>query len=428
MLAPEQKPVMRPFLAAAQSFRIRRADAAAVSRTLARIARQLGAADRRFRLHQSAGGAGGGGPLDRALARRQAVVADRRHAGRHQGHHRDRRHADRDGLAAVCRLALGEGRGVRARAARRRRRDHRQDGDDRIRGVAAARHAQSLEHGAHAGRFVERLGGLGRRRHRHRGARHASDQFDGSAGELLRRASASSRASTPSTAKAATIIRARAAPAFSPPRSKMSGRWPTRSSPASAAMPARPACKDRTSCRRQEAAALALLETAGWDSGDRRRQAQLDDCVARLKSAGIDIRTRHNDEDSRGAGDELPSATELSHRCNGWEGRWFFRSHARPRRQQDWAAITRERVDKYEDLTLADHRADLKERAAHPRRLCRTRRDLRRLHHAGGARRRAGGPGLRPAIRNSACRRRCSACRRCRCRCSKSTACRSACR
>ena len=39
--------------------------------------------------------------LDRALARRQAAVADRRHADRDQGHHRDRRHADRPGLAAV---------------------------------------------------------------------------------------------------------------------------------------------------------------------------------------------------------------------------------------------------------------------------------------------------------------------------------------
>ena len=41
---------------------------------------------------------------DRATARwrdRQAAVADRRHAGRHQGHHGNRGHADRAGLAAL---------------------------------------------------------------------------------------------------------------------------------------------------------------------------------------------------------------------------------------------------------------------------------------------------------------------------------------
>ena len=51
--------------------------------------------------------------LDRALARRQAAVADRRHAGRDQGHHRDRRHADRPGLA-------DRGRARRRAAIRRR--------------------------------------------------------------------------------------------------------------------------------------------------------------------------------------------------------------------------------------------------------------------------------------------------------------------
>ena len=73
-----------------------------------------------------------------------------------------------------------------ARAARRRRGHPRQDGDDRIRRVRAARHAQSVEHRAYAGRLVERLGGRGRRRHRQRGARHPGDRLDHPAGELLR--------------------------------------------------------------------------------------------------------------------------------------------------------------------------------------------------------------------------------------------------
>ena len=255
---PEQtKPVMRSYLAARADFASGQADAAAISRTLARIARRMGAADRRLRRHRSAGGARRGGAIERALARRQAVIADRRHAGRHQGHYRDGRYADPDGLAAVRRLALGEGRRQRARAARRRRGDPRQDGDDRVRRVRAARHAQSVEHRAHAGRLVERLGGRRRRRHRQRGARHPGDRLDHPAGELLRLLSASSRASTRSIAKAATIIRARAAPACSALRWKTSGRSPTRSSPASAAMPARPACAGRIRCRRRQSRAAS---------------------------------------------------------------------------------------------------------------------------------------------------------------------------
>ena len=89
---------------------------------------------------------------------------------------------------------------------------------------------------------------------------------------------------------------------------------------------------------------------------------RLKDYVARLKSAGIDILTRHTNSKVAALEAELPAVTELSHRCNGWEGRWFFRS-MRDRDVNKMGPITRERVDKYEDLTLAHHRADLKERA-----------------------------------------------------------------
>jgi Asp-tRNA(Asn)/Glu-tRNA(Gln) amidotransferase A subunit family amidase len=107
--------------------------------------------------------------------------------------------------------------------------------------------------------------------------------------------------------------------------------------------------------------AIAMLETAGWESGDAEAKQRLEDCVARLKSAGIDIRTRHNDKTVAALEAELPSVTELSHRINGWEGRWFFRC-MRDRDINKMGPITRERVDKYEDVTLERHRADLKER------------------------------------------------------------------
>jgi len=107
---------------------------------------------------------------------------------------------------------------------------------------------------------------------------------------------------------------------------------------------------------------LALLETAGWDSASVGAKHQLDECVMRLRSAGIEIRTRHNDDRVAALETDLVHAQELSHRCNGWETRWFFRTM----RDRDAAKLSRailERAQKYEDLTLADHRADLKERA-----------------------------------------------------------------
>ena len=107
---------------------------------------------------------------------------------------------------------------------------------------------------------------------------------------------------------------------------------------------------------------LALLETAGWGVAAAGAKARLAEHVARLKSAGVDIQTRHNNEGIAALERELVNATELSHRCNGWETRWFLRDM----RDRDSSKLSRnimERAEKYEDLTLAQHRADLKERA-----------------------------------------------------------------
>jgi len=107
---------------------------------------------------------------------------------------------------------------------------------------------------------------------------------------------------------------------------------------------------------------LAVLETAGWDSASAGARQRLGECVTRLKSAGIEIRTRHNDDKVAALEADLRNAAELSHRCNGFETRWFFRTM----RERDTGKLSRnitERAQKYEAMTLADHRADLKERA-----------------------------------------------------------------
>jgi Asp-tRNA(Asn)/Glu-tRNA(Gln) amidotransferase A subunit family amidase len=107
---------------------------------------------------------------------------------------------------------------------------------------------------------------------------------------------------------------------------------------------------------------LAVLETAGWDGASTIAKQRLNERVERLKSAGIEIRTRHNDDKVAALENELLNAQELSHRCNGWEARWFLRSM----RDRDAGKLSRtivERTQKYEDLTLTEHRSDLRERA-----------------------------------------------------------------
>jgi Asp-tRNA(Asn)/Glu-tRNA(Gln) amidotransferase A subunit family amidase len=47
---------------------------------------------------------------------------------------------------------------------------------------------------------------------------------------------------------------------------------------------------------------VAALETAGWDNASVGARQQLNECVLQLKSAGVEIRTRHNDDKVRGAG------------------------------------------------------------------------------------------------------------------------------
>ena len=188
MPASEQaKPVLRPYLAAAKEF----ASGTATPRQFLERSLEL------FDLWEPRIGAfvctnlpaarAAADKLDRALARRQAAVADRRHAGRHQGHYRDRRHADGNGLAAVRRLALGEGRRQCARAARGRRRHSRQDGDHGIRRVAsrAARAIPGIRRTRRAARRAARrprsAAGIASA-----GARHAGDRLDDPPGELLR--------------------------------------------------------------------------------------------------------------------------------------------------------------------------------------------------------------------------------------------------
>src|SRR3984885_11970941 len=55
---------------------------------------------------------------------------------------------------------------------------------------------------------------------------------------------------------------------------------------------------------------LAVLETAGWDAASAGAKACLEDSLARLKSAGVEIRARHADKKVAALEAELPQVTE----------------------------------------------------------------------------------------------------------------------
>jgi Asp-tRNA(Asn)/Glu-tRNA(Gln) amidotransferase A subunit family amidase len=108
---------------------------------------------------------------------------------------------------------------------------------------------------------------------------------------------------------------------------------------------------------------LAVLETSGWAIASDAAKQCLQDALQRLGTTGIEVRTRHDDEDVAAIEDEIAEALALSHRVNSWETRWFIRGCA----ERDAGKLSKSMLDRLkqsEGMTLADYRAGLKQRAA----------------------------------------------------------------
>ncbi len=107
---------------------------------------------------------------------------------------------------------------------------------------------------------------------------------------------------------------------------------------------------------------LAFLETAGWASADAAARSLMQETLARLKSAGIAIVTRHDDAKIDAVETALAAAHPLSNKINSFEARWFLNG-ARERDVTKLSKIMQTRLAESEALTLADYRAALNERA-----------------------------------------------------------------
>src|SRR3954454_15819679 len=103
---------------------------------------------------------------------------------------------------------------------------------------------------------------------------------------------------------------------------------------------------------------LVFLETIGWAEASADAKACLQEALQRLRTAGIEIVTRHEDRDVADIERELEATTPLSTKINSWESSSLLRGC----RDRDANKLSRNRQDRLkesESLTLADYRAAL---------------------------------------------------------------------
>src|SRR5258707_6191833 len=106
---------------------------------------------------------------------------------------------------------------------------------------------------------------------------------------------------------------------------------------------------------------LAFLETAGWDAASAGANAAMADALARIKSAGIEVRTRQSDAKVAAVEDAIAPARPLSMRINGWESRWPLNTY-RERDAKKLSQALLDRLAEAERMSLDQYREDLAER------------------------------------------------------------------
>jgi Asp-tRNA(Asn)/Glu-tRNA(Gln) amidotransferase A subunit family amidase len=106
---------------------------------------------------------------------------------------------------------------------------------------------------------------------------------------------------------------------------------------------------------------LAVLETDGWAVATAAAKEALQAAAARLKSAGVTLLSRHENEKIAAVEDAIHDARELSHNIIAWESRWPLNTY----RARDMSKLSQPMHDlsvRAEALTLDDYRRDIEER------------------------------------------------------------------
>ncbi len=319
----------------------------------------------------------GRGSLDRALARRQAALADRRHADRNQGHHRNHRHADGERVAAVRRLpserdaasvaALREagavivGKTVTTEFAWMQPRATKNPWDlTRTPGGSSSGSAAAVAVGAiSVGIGTQVFGSIVRP-----SSFCGCFGFKPTVGAINRGGSHDALSQSTHGPIAASLPEAWQVAYEISRRAGGDPGYPGLYGPPTCPAPSKP--------RR-----LAVLETDGWAVATAAAKEALQAASAKLKSAGVTLLSRHENEKIAAVEDAIHDARELSHNIIAWESRWPLNTY----RARDMSKLSQP----MHDLSVAGRGAD-------PRRLSPrhqgTRQTARCLSGAGGGVRR----------------------------------------
>jgi Asp-tRNA(Asn)/Glu-tRNA(Gln) amidotransferase A subunit family amidase len=103
---------------------------------------------------------------------------------------------------------------------------------------------------------------------------------------------------------------------------------------------------------------LAFLETAGWAIASAATKQCMEDALARVRAAGVEVLTRTTHAMVDAIEPDIAGALELSTRINDFEMRGFIQSCV-DRDIDKLSPVVRERLPKAAALTIADYRADL---------------------------------------------------------------------
>jgi Asp-tRNA(Asn)/Glu-tRNA(Gln) amidotransferase A subunit family amidase len=106
---------------------------------------------------------------------------------------------------------------------------------------------------------------------------------------------------------------------------------------------------------------LAFVETAGWSAVTPGGKQAMDDALARLKHAGIEVISKQSNAKVAAVEATIAEARPVSMRLNCWEFRWPLNTFVK----RDASKLSRAMLDRLaeaEAMTLDEYRADLKRR------------------------------------------------------------------
>jgi Asp-tRNA(Asn)/Glu-tRNA(Gln) amidotransferase A subunit family amidase len=106
---------------------------------------------------------------------------------------------------------------------------------------------------------------------------------------------------------------------------------------------------------------LAVLETDGWAVATLAARQAFEEASAKLKSAGVALVTRHDNEKIAAVEDAIQGGRELCANIIAWESRWPLNTY----RARDAGKLSQAILDlsaRAEALTLDDYRRDIRER------------------------------------------------------------------